>query len=44
MLGQLGAFQGLNIHLIPVLATFSKISSRPKDIVKTLYAYENSKT
>ena len=33
MLGQLGDFQRLNVHPTPDLATFSKISGSPKDMV-----------
>ena len=32
MVGQLGDFLWLNIHPIPILATFSKVSGRPKEM------------
>ena len=32
MVGQLGDFQWLDIHPIPILATLSKVSGVPKDI------------
>ena len=32
-------FRGLNVYPTPILATFSKISGRPKDIGKIHFVY-----